>query len=101
MSARVNRREFVTLLASAAAAWPLRAWAQTVRRVGVLMNGVATETEFQSYLAAFIQELRQLGWTDGQNVRIEIRWNAGDAQLARIYAGQLIGLQPDVIVTAS
>jgi putative ABC transport system substrate-binding protein len=97
----MKRRAFITLLGGAAAAWPLAARAQTVRRVGVLMNGVATETDARSYLAAFIQELRQLGWTDGQNVRIEIRWSAGDAQLARLYAAQLIGLQPDVILTAS
>jgi putative tryptophan/tyrosine transport system substrate-binding protein len=101
----MRRREFMTLLGGAAAApvilWPLAARAQTVRRVGVLMNGVATETDAQSYLAAFIDELRQLGWAEGQNLRIQIRWSAGDAQLARIYAAQLIGLQPDVILAAS
>jgi putative ABC transport system substrate-binding protein len=98
---QMRRREFITLLGGAAAAWPLAARAQTVRRLGVLMNGAATEVAAQSYLAAFIQVFRQLGWTDGQNVRIEIRWSAGDAQLARIYAAQLIGLQPDVILAAS
>jgi putative ABC transport system substrate-binding protein len=97
----MKRREFIGLLGGAAVVYPLAARAQTVRRVGVLMNGAATETAQQSYLTAFIQELRQLGWTEGQNVRIEIRWSAGDAQLARIYAAQLIGLQPDVILAAS
>ena len=72
-----------------------------MRRVGVLMNGAATEAESQSYVAAFVQGLRQLGWIEGQNLRIDIRWNAGDAALARIYAAQLIGLMPDVILAAS
>jgi putative tryptophan/tyrosine transport system substrate-binding protein len=96
----MKRREFITLLGGAAA-WPLSARAQAVRRVGVLMNAAATDSNPQSYLAAFVQGLRQLGWTEGQNIRIDVRWNAGDAQLARIYAAQLIGLSPDVIVTAS
>ena len=52
-------------------------------------------------LAAFIQGLRQLGWIEGQNLRIDVRWNAGDAGLARTYAAQLIGLMPDVILAAS
>ena len=97
----MNRREFVTLLGGAAAAWPLAARAQPrdpVRRIGVLMNGAATEAALQSYVAAFVQGLHELGWVEGQNVRIEVRWNVGDAQLAKIYAAQLIGLMPDVIV---
>jgi putative ABC transport system substrate-binding protein len=101
----VKRREFITLLGSAAGvAWPLAAWAQQggpMRRVGVLMSGVATESEQQSYLAAFSEALRRAGWTEGQNLRIDIRWNAGDAELARTYAAQLIGLLPDVILTSS
>src|SRR5262249_30338925 len=101
---RVKRREFITLLGGAAAAWPLAARAQQsqqIRRIGVLMNGAATETIPQSYVAAFLQGLHQLGWTEGRNLRIDVRWNAGDAALARIYAAQLIGLTPDVILTAS
>jgi putative ABC transport system substrate-binding protein len=100
----MRRREFITLLGGAAAAWPLATRAQQtngVRRVGVLMNSAATETVPQSYLAAFIQGLRQLGWTEGQNLRIDVRWNAGNAELARTYAAQLIGLMPDVILVAS
>src|ERR1700674_3345653 len=95
----MRRREFIAGLGSAAA-WPVVSRAQQpggVRRIGVLMNSTATDTEFQSYLAAFRQGLRQLGWTEGQNLRAEVRWNAGDAGLARIYAAQLIGLMPDVI----
>jgi len=93
----MKRREFITLLGGAAAAWPLAARAQSgpARRVGVLMNGTATETPAQSYMAAFVQALRQLGWLEGQNVRIDTRWSAGDAGLARIYAAQLIGLMPE------
>src|SRR4029077_15223418 len=78
-----------TLLGGAAAAWPLAAGSQQsgpVRRVGVLMNGAATEAAPQSYVAAFLQALQQLGWTEGQNLRVDVRWNAGDAALARIYA---------------
>jgi ABC-type uncharacterized transport system substrate-binding protein len=98
----MNRREVITLLGSAVA-WPIAARAQSapVRRIGVLMNAAATEMVPQSYVAAFVQALRQLGWTEGQNFRIDVRWNAGDAQLARIYAAHLVGLIPDVILTAS
>jgi putative tryptophan/tyrosine transport system substrate-binding protein len=99
----MQRREFITLLGGTGAAWPLSARAQSgpVRHIGVLMNGAATETASQSYVAAFVQALHQLGWTEGRNVRIDIRWNAGDASLASIYAAQLIGLQPDVIVAST
>jgi putative tryptophan/tyrosine transport system substrate-binding protein len=98
----LRRRQFLTLLGGAAA-WPLVARAQSgpVRRVGVLMNGTATDATWQSYLTAFVQGLRQLGWTEGQNLRIDTRWSAGDAALARIYAAQLIGLTPDVILASS
>jgi putative ABC transport system substrate-binding protein len=101
----VKRREFITLFGGAAAPFlgPLTVRAQTgvARRVGVLMNGTATEAATKSYVEAFVQELRQLGWIEGRSIRIDIRWNAGDAQLARIYAAQLIGLMPDVILTSS
>jgi putative ABC transport system substrate-binding protein len=99
----IRRREFITFLGSAAA-WPVTAWAQQgerARRVGVLMNATATDAGSQSYVAAFVQGLRELGWTEGQNLRIDIRWNAGDAGLAQIYAAQLIGLMPDVILAMS
>jgi putative ABC transport system substrate-binding protein len=99
----IKRRTFIAGLGSAAA-WPLVARAQQggpMRRVGVLMNGVATESPARSFVAAFSEALRHAGWTEGQNLRIDVRWNAGDAELARTYAAQLIGLLPDVILTSS
>src|SRR5262245_3479580 len=102
MASHIGRRKFLATLGGAAVAWPLAARAQQpgerVRRISVLMNSTATDATWQSYLAAFVQELRQLGWIEGQNLRIDIRWSAGDAALARIYAAQLIGLTPDVIL---
>src|SRR6516162_5378070 len=99
----MKRREFITLFGGAAA-WPVAARAQQaerMRRLGVLMNSTATDATWQSYFAAFVQGLRQLGWIEGQNLRIDTRWSAGDATLARIYAAQLIGLSPDVILASS
>jgi putative tryptophan/tyrosine transport system substrate-binding protein len=96
----MRRRQFIAGL-GATAAWPLAVRAQQgerVRRIGVLMNAPATDRESQSYLAAFSQGLRQLGWTEDQNLRTDVRWNAADAGLARTYAAQLIGLMPDVIL---
>jgi putative ABC transport system substrate-binding protein len=97
------RRRFITLLGGAAA-WPLAARAQQgdrVRRIGVLMGAPATDQSFQSYLAAFVQGLRQSGWHEGQNLRIDVRWNPGDPGLAQTYAAQLIGLMPDVILAVT
>jgi putative ABC transport system substrate-binding protein len=92
----MRRREFIAGL-SGAAAWPVMARAQQgdrVRRIGVLMGGFANDADHQSDLAAFIAELRQLGWTEGRNLRIDVRWNDGDDGLARSYAAQLIRLMP-------
>src|ERR1700693_5000107 len=96
----MRRREFIAGLGGAAA-WPLAARAQPGGRgrgVGGAMDFAAALTKPQSFLAAFMQGLRQLGWTEGQNLRIDVRWNAADAGLARIYAAQLIGLMPDIIL---
>jgi putative tryptophan/tyrosine transport system substrate-binding protein len=100
----MKRREFITLLGGAIGLQIVaRAQQQPggVRRIGALMDGTATDTRSQSYLAGFVQGLRQLGWTEGQNLRIDVRWTAGDAGLARIYAAQLIGLMPDVILAST
>jgi ABC-type uncharacterized transport system substrate-binding protein len=97
----VNRREFITLLGGAAAAWPLAARAQQgerMRRVGVLMNTAADDPIGQTRIAAFLQGLQQLGWSVGRNVQIDTRWAAGDADRIRRYAAELAALAPDVIV---
>src|SRR5438270_42090 len=78
----MRRREFITLLGGAAATWPLAARAQQQKRVGVLMNGVETDQPYQANAVAFVQQLRRLGWIDGQNLHIEYRWNGSDAALA-------------------
>src|SRR5215468_6060968 len=92
---RMKRREFITLLGGAAAAWPLAARAQQgerMRRIGVLMDLAENDPEGQARLAAFLQGLAQLGWTDGRNVRIDTRWTAGDADRTRRQAAELIAL---------
>jgi putative ABC transport system substrate-binding protein len=98
---RLKRRDFVTLLAGTAA-WPLGARAQQgerMRRIGVLMNLPADDPQGQARLAAFQQALQQLGWSDGRNVRIDIRWGAeNDADRARAYAQELIALAPDIFL---
>jgi putative tryptophan/tyrosine transport system substrate-binding protein len=97
----MRRREFITLLGGAAAAWPLAARAQqpeSVRRIGVLSGAAKDTPDLQVRLAAFQQVLQQLGWTDGRNVRIDYRWGAGSADNARKYAAELVALAPDVIL---
>jgi putative ABC transport system substrate-binding protein len=99
----MRRREFITVLGGAAAAWPLYARAQQgdrMRRIGVLMSLTAEDPEGQVRLTAFLQGLQQLGWTDGRNVRIDTRWGAGDADRSRRYAAELIALAPDVILAS-
>ena len=97
---RTQRREFITLL-GAAVALPLAARAQEserVRRIAVLIPGTADDAEYQARMVAFLQGLQQLGWSDGRNVRIDIRYAAGDANFTRKYAAELIALAPDVIL---
>jgi ABC-type uncharacterized transport system substrate-binding protein len=94
----MRRRDFITLVGGAAA-WPLTARAQQPgRRIGVLMPVAADDPEGQDRVAAFLQGLQQLGWTDGRNVRIDYRWAAGDAERIRSYAAELVALAPDVIL---
>jgi len=100
----MNRREFITLLGSAgtvpAMLWPLEARAQQpdrMRRVGMLMDTAESNSEGQERIAAFRQGLRQLGWSEGRNIRIDDRWAGGDVERARAYAAELVGLKPDVI----
>jgi putative ABC transport system substrate-binding protein len=98
----MKRREFITLAGGAAIAWPLAARAQQpdrMRRIGVLTNLVENDPEGQARDAAFLQGLQQLGWTDGRNVRIDIRRTLGDTDRARRDAAELVALAPDVILT--
>ncbi|MFZ0841835.1 MAG: ABC transporter substrate binding protein, partial [Xanthobacteraceae bacterium] len=81
--------------------WPLAARASEVGRVGVLMNGVAANAAGQSYVQTFAQELVRRGWSEGRNLQMEMRWNAGEPSLARTYAADLIALHPDVILASS
>ena len=98
----MQRREFIVLLGgSVAAGWPFAAHAQQrdgVRRIGVIMPLSSNDPEAQARLTAFKQTLQQLGWTEGRNVRIDSRWGAGDADLNRRNAGELVTLAPDVIL---
>jgi ABC-type uncharacterized transport system substrate-binding protein len=97
----VNRRALISLLGVAAAAWPLAARAQQperMRRIGVLMNRVADDSEAQARLKALVQGLQQLGWVEGRNVRMDVRWTAGIADRLHRYAAELVALMPDVIL---
>jgi ABC-type uncharacterized transport system substrate-binding protein len=97
----VRRREFITLLGGATVAWPVGARAQQgerVRRIGVLLSGAANNPDVQVWLAAFLQGLLELGWSEGRNLRIEYRLGAlGDVERTRKYAAELVALAPDVI----
>jgi len=100
----VRRREFITLLGGAAAVWPFAARAQQgerMRRIGVLMNVAAADPEGQAQVAAFLQALQQLGWTEGRTVRIETRWGENDVELDRRYATELLAFAPDVLLASS
>jgi ABC-type uncharacterized transport system substrate-binding protein len=98
----VKRREFITLLGGAAAAWPGAAWAQQperVRRIGVLPGQPAGDPVIEARHAAFLQGMQELGWTVGRNVQIEYRWDSGEADQTRRNAAELVALAPDVILT--
>ena len=97
----MRRREFITLLGGAAATWPLAARGQQpgrMRRIGMLLPTGADDPEFQARVGAFLQELSQLGWSIGRNVRIDTRWATTDAAEIRRHAAELAALAPDVIL---
>jgi ABC-type uncharacterized transport system substrate-binding protein len=98
---QLKRREFITLLGGAAAAWPLAAHAQQgerMRRIGVLTSLAADDPESQARHAAFLQGLQEWGWSVGRNVAIDYRFAAGDADRFRKYAAELVALAPDIIL---
>jgi putative tryptophan/tyrosine transport system substrate-binding protein len=97
----VKRREFITLVGGATVAWPLAVHAQQpdrMRRIGMLMNRVVENPEAQARLKAFVQALQQLGWVEGRNVRMDVRWTAGVGEHLHRYAAELVALMPDVIL---
>jgi putative tryptophan/tyrosine transport system substrate-binding protein len=97
----MRRRDFITLLGGAAAAWPLAARAQTrdrLRSIGMLLPATADDASFQARVGAFLQGLQQSGWTIGRNVRIDTRWATANADGIRRHAAELAALAPDVIL---
>src|SRR6516164_650437 len=100
----MRRREFITLIGGAAATWPVAARAQQperMRLVGVLMAYAESDSAAQSWLAAFRAALAKLGWKEGSNLRIELRWSAADPDKIRTFAKELIDLRPDAIFGVS
>jgi putative ABC transport system substrate-binding protein len=100
----MRRREFILLLGGSVAGWPLVVRAQQperMRRIGVLMASAADDTESQARIAGLLQGLQQLGWADGKNVRIDIRWATTNPDDIRRHAAELVAIAPDVVVAAS
>jgi len=96
-----SRRDFITLLGGAAAAWPLAARAQQPGRMPLIavLTGVSDDQTARTRSTAFVTRLQELGWTDGRNMRLELRWGRGDAEIIRRQATEVVALAPDVIVT--
>jgi putative ABC transport system substrate-binding protein len=97
----MQRREFITFVGSAAAAWPLAARAQQaarMRRIGILLNASSDDPQYQAWVGAFLQELALLGWVIGRNVRIDTRWAGVNAAEIRRHAAELATLAPDIIL---
>jgi putative ABC transport system substrate-binding protein len=95
----MRRREFITLVGGAAA-WPLAAQAQSggQRKIAILAIGTPTNPTYQSNVTAFVEELRDLGWVDGQKAHIDLRWGSGNADLEKSFAVEFVKLSPDVIL---
>jgi ABC-type uncharacterized transport system substrate-binding protein len=101
----MRRRDFIKVFAgSATAAWPLAVLAQQderIRRIGVLMAFAESDHEAQSWVAAFREELRKLGWTEGRNIEIDTRWATADVESMQRFAKEFVALQPSLILTGS
>src|ERR1700692_1417287 len=100
----MRRREFITVLGGAAAAWPLAAraqQAQRMRRIGVLIGFAETDLDVKSWFAAFRDALAKLGWTEGNNLRIELRWAGDDPDKMKTFAKELVDLRPDAIFSVT
>jgi nucleotide-binding universal stress UspA family protein len=98
-----QRREFITLIGGAAAAWPVAVHAQQdlIRRIGVLIALAESDPEAQARVAALRQALQELGWIEGRNIRIDYRFAGGDGDRLRAYAEELVAAKPDVIFAGS
>jgi putative ABC transport system substrate-binding protein len=97
----LKRRDFVRLIGSAAAAWPLTVRAQQperMRRIGILLNVSSNDPQYQAWVGAFLQALALFGWTIGRNVRIDTRWAGTNADEIRRHAAELVALAPEVIL---
>src|SRR6516165_11653956 len=100
----MRRREFITLLGGARVAWPLAARAQQagpVRRIGVLIGFAESDPDVQSWLTVFWGALAKLGWTEGRNLRIELRWAGDDPDRTKTFAKELVDLRPDAILSVT
>ena len=100
----MKRREFIALVGGAAFAWPLPARAQQptrLRRIGVLIGFAETDPDVQSWFAAFRDALAKLGWTEGSNLRIELRWAGYDPDRMKTFAKELVDLRPDAILSVT
>jgi putative ABC transport system substrate-binding protein len=99
----MRRRDFIALLAGGSIAWPLVAYTQSnerMRRVGVLL-GLGEDSDGLARVAAFRQQMRELGWIDGKNIELDVRWAAGDADRMQAYADEMVRSRPDVILGSS
>ena len=100
----MKRREFITLLGGAAVAWPRAASAQKpggVRRIGVLLSVAESDPEGNAQLSGFTLGLTELGWIEGRNLRMDVRWAPGRTDVMHTFAKELVDLQPDVILADS
>jgi putative ABC transport system substrate-binding protein len=100
----MRRREFITFIGGAVAAWPLAVHAQQpdrLRRIGVLMGYAESDPEAKGFFAGFMQTLADLGWIDGRNLQMNVRWAPGSVDRMRSFAKELVELQPDVILANS